>query len=153
MTELELTSFREFVQPLVGLPVSYLWRGHGSAIFVEFGKLTPRLRRDGRVSPNPNGEWSLGFEWSWRLEGKRRIWCGSWSDEERWLPLLNRLIGATVDKVELFGRLPEVDITFSNGLHLLSLMTAEGDPEWHVRSKGIPDRSVSVRSGRLHFEG
>jgi hypothetical protein len=24
------------------------------------------------------------IEWSWRIEGKRRIWCGRWGDGERW---------------------------------------------------------------------
>jgi hypothetical protein len=152
LTERELALFQDFIQPLIGLPVSHVWRGYGSALFLELGKVTPRVRRDETTSPNPYGEWSLGIEWSWRLEGKRRIWCGSWSDEERWLPFLNTLIGTTVSKVELFGRLPEVDVMFSNGLHLLSLMTADGDPEWGFINRGSGHKSVRVRAGRLVFE-
>lgn len=40
--------FSEFSNKLAGLPASRVWRGHGSAVFVEFGKLTERpARRDG----------------------------------------------------------------------------------------------------------
>ncbi|HEY4010455.1 MAG TPA: hypothetical protein VGM11_09920 [Acidobacteriaceae bacterium] len=40
--------FAEFVKPAVGLPVSHVWRGYGSAIFLELGKLSAgRVRRDG----------------------------------------------------------------------------------------------------------
>jgi hypothetical protein len=28
----------------------------------------------------------------------------------------------------LFGRLPEIDIALSSGLHVVSLMTTQGDP-------------------------
>ena len=64
-----------------GLVLAHVWRGHGSALFVELGALTPRLRRDG--SPGePKGEIGLMIEWSWRIEDARSIICGSWSDED-----------------------------------------------------------------------
>ncbi|WP_129219386.1 hypothetical protein [Lichenibacterium ramalinae] len=31
----------------IGMPVSHVWRGHGSALFIELGALAPRTRRDG----------------------------------------------------------------------------------------------------------
>jgi hypothetical protein len=64
------------------------------------------------------------IEWSWRVEGKRRIWCGTFSDGERWPRAFSRLEGANVASVTLYGRLPEIDLGLSNGLHLLSMMTA-----------------------------
>ncbi len=30
-------AFAEFRDELIGLPLSHLWRGHGSAIFLKFG--------------------------------------------------------------------------------------------------------------------
>lgn len=54
-----------------------------------------------------------------RIEGKRRIWCGSWSDGERWPRAFSRLQNATVAAVTLVGTLPEIDLTLSNGLHLV----------------------------------
>lgn len=143
--------FAVFASPLKGLPVSHVWNGYGSAIFLEFGALTPsaRRRRDGSLG-TPTGEFTLMIEWSWRIEGKRRIWCGSWSDRERWARIMPRLKDASVAAVSLTGRLPEIDLAFSNGIHLVSCMTAEGDPEWGLISRrGDEKISVDVRAGRL----
>lgn len=125
----------------------------GSAIFLEFGKLHQgRIRRDGSAG-NPKGEWTLMIEWSWRIEGKRRIWCGSWSDEEIWPWAFAKLKGATVVSISMFGRLPEISLSLSNGLHLLSMMTAEGDPGWGLTKRTeYGSASIDVRAGRLHFE-
>ena len=71
--------FSEFTTPLLGLPVTHIWRGAGSAIFLEFGELHPTTWRDGSTG-NPKGEWAIMIEWSWRVEGRKSILCGSWSD-------------------------------------------------------------------------
>ena len=143
--------FKQFTAQLIGLPVSHVWQG--SAIFLEFGNLSEGRKRRGGSLGNPNGAWTLMIEWSWRVEGKRLIWCGSWSDKEGWPKILGYLQGATVSDVQLFGRIPEMHIELSNGLHLLSFMTAGGDPEWSLR-KPTADGSVwlSVKSGRLTLE-
>lgn len=141
--------FELFCKPLIGLPISHIWRGYGSAIFLEFGT-EPRTRRDGSPG-NPLGEWTLMIEWSWRIEGKRLIWCGSWSDEERWPRAFNRLLGAKVEAVSLFGRLPKIDLKLTNGIHVVSMMTAEGDPEWGLINRK-DNLSVGVRLGRLVVE-
>jgi hypothetical protein len=148
----DFSDFGSFSVGLIGLPVSRIWQGYGSAIFVEFGKVQPRRRRDGSPG-NPRGEWTLRIEWSWRIEGKRRIWCGSWSDGERWPRAFARLEGAKVASIVLYGRLPEIDLGLSNGLHLVSMMTAEGDPMWVLtkRSEGMSS-SIRVRAGRMGIE-
>jgi hypothetical protein len=93
------------------------------------------------------------IEWSWRVEGKRRIWCGSWSDGERWPRAFSRLQGRKVASISLNGRLPEVDLGLDNGLHLVSLMTAEGDPEWGlIKRQDGASISVHVVAGRLVFD-
>jgi hypothetical protein len=93
------------------------------------------------------------IEWSWRIEGKRLISCGSWSDEERRPRALARLKGATVASVKLFGRLPEIDLGLSNGLHVLSMMTSEGNPEWSLcRRTSTGNVWLSVESGRFKLE-
>jgi hypothetical protein len=146
--------FAEFSSQLLGLPVNHVWQGYCSAIFLELGALqpNPRKRRVGTWR-NPVGEWTLGIEWSWRIEGKRRIWCGSWSDKERWPRALSRLEGARVTSVSVFGRLPEISVSFSNGLHLLSMMTAEGDPEWSLTKREEPSSAtIYVRAGRLQID-
>jgi hypothetical protein len=145
-------TFDEFCASLIGLPVSNVWQGYGSAIFLEFGRLAIRRRRDGSPG-NPRGEWGLMVEWSWRIEGKRRIWCGSWSDRARWPKALSQLLHSKVTSVSLFGRLPELEITLSNGLHLLSMMTREGDPEWALFNRqGEHGVALCVKAGRLTIE-
>lgn len=149
MTETEIATFLEFVQPLIGMPVSHVWRGYGSAIFLEFGRLY-RTKRLSGTRGNDQGEVGLMIEWSWRIEGKRRIWCGSWSEDDRLLPCLQKLLGRTVISIAPFGRLAEVEFNFSGGLHLLSMMTAEGDPGWAIFDRrGQTSSSMSIRAGRL----
>jgi hypothetical protein len=144
--------FDLFAKPLIGLPVSRVWQGYGSAIFVEFGKLHSTVKRSGQPG-SPRGEWSLFIEWSWRIEGKRRIWCGSWDDGERWPRAFTRLQNGAVATVRLSGRLPEVDLALTNGLRLLSMMTANGDPAW-VLTKRVDgaSQSIRVKAGRIHAD-
>jgi hypothetical protein len=144
--------FGSFSAPMIGLPLSRLWQGYGSAIFLEFGSVQPRRRRDGSPG-NPRGEWTLMIEWSWRIEGKRRIWCGSWSDGERWPRVFARLQPATVTSISLVGRLPEISLSLSNGLHVMSMMTAEGDPAWALtRRQEGKSTSLHIRAGRLEVD-
>ena len=152
MTQAQQALFEAFVAPLVGLPVAHAWRGHGSAILLEFGALTPRVDRRGLPS-HPDGEMGLMVEWGWRIEGRRSILCGSWSDEERWPRALACLTKATVAGASTFGRLPEIDIELSTGVHVLSLMTAEGDPRWTLFDRrGERCRWLNVARGLLRVE-
>ena len=145
--------FDLFVAPLIGLPVSHVWRGYGSALFLEFGDLHQVRLKSGKVLRNPYGQMGLAIEWSWRIEGKKRIWCGSWSDDSRWDRFFSMMTQAKVRSITLFGRLHEVDLELSNGMHLLSLMTAEGDPEWSVADyRGERSRHLFFRAGRLQIE-
>ena len=153
-------AFDSFTAPLIGLPVSHVWRGNGSSLFIEFGKLHPRSLRDGSVQlrddgsqSRQNGDWSLMIEWSWRIEGPRSIICGSWSKEGRWPRAFSLLQNATVVSARVFGRLPEIEITFSNRLDVLSFMTSNGDPAWVLFDLRSPRaRWIYVRRGSLEIE-
>ena len=144
------TDFAAFSAPLIGQPVSHLWRGHGSALFLEFGQLRPSIRRDGSLG-NPKGEMSLMIEWSWRIEGRRSILCGSWSDEQKWPRAFKLVRSASVAEAILFGRLPEIELCLSNGVRVLSFMTAEGNPMWTLFDRD-GDRWLCVRRGILGIE-
>lgn len=137
---------------LVGLPVSHVWQGAGSALFLEFGALRPRFRRDG--SPrNPDGEMGLMVEWGWRIEGRRSILCGSDSDERTWPRAWALLRRAAVARVGLLGHLPEIELVLSNGARVLSFRTTSGDPDWTLFDRREPDtRWVTVRRGVLIAE-
>lgn len=145
-------AYEKFLLPLEGLPVSHFWRGYGSALFFEFGALSPRMRRDGTLG-EPRGQMSLMIEWSWRIEGRRRILCGSWGNEERWPKALSLLKHRRVVKAFLFGRLPEIALELDGGLSVVSFMTSEPDPAWVLFDRrGEQVRSLRVRRGILCVE-
>jgi hypothetical protein len=134
---------------LVRMNLTHTWRGHGSAIFLEFGALTQRMRHDG--SPGePEGELGAMIQWSWRIEGRNSIICGSWSDDALWEAALLQLQGSTVENVDIFGKLPELAVELSNGHRVVSFMTSEGDPQWTLFDRRSPTkRWLHVRDGRL----
>jgi hypothetical protein len=142
----------QFRTAAFGLAVAHVWRGHGSALFVELGMLAPRTRRDGSAG-EPAGEIGLMIEWSWRIEDERSVACGSWSDEALWARTFARLIGCTVEDLSTFGRLPEVLLSLAGDLHVASFMTAEGDPAWTLFDRRGPRLvAVSCRDGVICVE-
>lgn len=140
-----------FFAALIGKPISHVWRGHGSAIFLEFGELTPTTRRNGAPG-QPDGELTLMIEWSWRIERPRSILGGSWSSEGRWPGMFEKLKGATVSWVQVNGQLPEICVALSNGLRVASFMTAEGQPEWALILRRPNLGSLCVKRGTLCVE-
>jgi hypothetical protein len=123
--------FEAYRSRIVGKRVSSVWRGHGSAIFLEFGNLSPSPRRDGS-SGRMSGDYGVMMEWSWRIADQRSVLCGSWSDEDNWQEFLPSLEGRGIEGLSLFGRLPELSIALSGGIHVASFMTADGQPAWTI---------------------
>ncbi len=140
-----------FIDVLKGKSVTHVWRGYGSAIFLEFGALTER-KRCGDTLSQPNGELTLMIEWSWRVEKPRSILAGSWSSERRWPSVFKRLIGCEVRQVDFLGTLPEISLSLSKGLRVVSFMTAEGQPAWALIARQPNLGSLSVKRGRLYVE-
>jgi hypothetical protein len=144
-----LSTFNRIAGALVGMKVSHLWRGYGSAIFLEFGDLTPNVRHDGSPG-NPEGELAIGIEWSWRIEHTTSVICGSWSKEEHWERTFNRIRKSQVTALSLFGRLPEIDLALTGNLHLLSFTTTTGQPEWSLADRrSRPHIWLDVQNGVL----
>jgi hypothetical protein len=147
-----ISALQTFREGLIGLPLSHFWRGHGSAIFLEFGRLTPTTRRTG-VNGNPRGELGLMVEWSWRIENRTYILCGSWSDEHLWEPTFDLLRNRAVVDLSVEGRLPEVVVALAEDRYVSSFMTAEGDPSWALFDRrGDTLRTLSVRGGSLNID-
>ena len=140
-----------FFDALIGKAVSHVWHGHGSAIFLEFGKLTPGART-GKTPGQPVGELSLMIEWSWRIERPKSILGGSWTAEGRWPRMFDELKGATVSEVQLYGQLPEICVSLSNGFRVASFMTAQGQPAWALISRQPKIGNLCVKRGRLYAE-
>lgn len=134
--------FEHYRSAAIGMSVSHVWRGHGSALFIELGALAARTRRDGSAGAS-QGEFGVMIEWSWRIEDRQSIACGSWSDEDLWSPTLAGLLGRVVEDVSTFGRLPEVILRLSGDLHVASFMTSDGDPAWTLFDRRGP-RLVAI---------
>jgi len=142
-------AFASFAAALVGLPLTHVWRGHSSAIALEFGRLAVGGRRAGAPG-HPRGEMGVMVESSWRIEGRRSILCGSGSGERPRRRAFALLDGAEVRGASLFGRLPEIEVEFSNRARLRSFMTAAGDPMWTLFDRRDPGvRWIGVRRGAL----
>ena len=147
--KLQLFSFREI---LIGKQISHVWRGFGSAIFLEFGELSYDGLLINDSNRNPNGEVTLMIEWSWRVEKIRSIMGGSWSSDRKLLGMLKKLLGLTVVDVKISAGLPEIILLLSNGLKLQSFMTAEGQPGWAIITRSPNLGTLHVKGGRLCIE-
>lgn len=143
--------FEKYRTALVARSLSSVWRGYGSAIFLEFGELSARVRRDGSIG-NSRGEYTVMIEWSWRIENENSIVCGSWSDDQNWASILKSLVGRKVQDVRLCGRIPELSIELSGGMYVVSFMTAEGQPAWAIFDRTLESaksRFISVENGKV----
>ena len=127
--------FYESIKPFLGLRINRSWKGHGSALFLEVGKL-----KSGK------GELTIMIEWSWRVEKDNSIWFGSWSEEETIVDNIPKLSSYELKSVSLFSRLPELSISLSDNIWVNSFSTVEGNPEWGVI---FSDTEIESRSGKL----
>lgn len=124
--------FRSFQTGLADMPLSLLWRGYGSAIFLEFGRLAAAGQRRDGSERNATGEFSIGIEWGWRIESVSSIVCGSWSDEDKWEAAFDLVRNQKLQGISTYARLPELNLEFANGHHLLSFNTIDEQPAWFI---------------------
>lgn len=151
-TDIEL--FQEFTRPMIGLPLSHVWFGYGSSVFLEFGKLShDHQQRDDGTEGYPQGEFRVMITWGWRLEGRKYILCGCWSDEEKWQPSFDTLAGTTLAGAAMFAQLPELELTFSNGMRCLSFMIDKGHPQWALFDhRDHEPQTLHVHKGRIQYQ-
>jgi hypothetical protein len=145
MKHMTNNQYKKLTEGIIGLPVSYTWRGHGSAIFIEFGTLSKEERRN-----HPQGEFSLMLDCGWRIENPRSIFLGSYSGRKRIDNQLEKLVGSLVTKIELVGYLPEVIIHLDSNVRVVSFTNSEGQPVWTLF---LPDNSwLHCRNGIIKLE-
>ena len=127
-----------------GQVISYVWRGSGSAIFLELGAL--RKNSNGKAQA---GEITVSIEWSWRIENRNSIILGSWSEPDEINKVIDILKGHRIKKVSFFARLKELEIELENDIWLSSFATVEGDPEWSIKRN---NRWLFFKKGRFVSE-
>ncbi|CAN5436869.1 hypothetical protein BH11PSE11_BH11PSE11_22910 [soil metagenome] len=142
----------EFRNEVIGQTVSHVWRGFGTAIFLELGRLRERGPRKDGSKRNPEGDISVMIEWSWRIERPKSILGGSFSSERKFLGMLEKFSGATITDMAVTSGLPELILSFSNGLKLSSYMTAEGQPSWAIITRRPNLGTLYVQRGKLLVE-
>lgn len=141
--------FERRTAPLLGLPITHPWRGHGSALFLELGPLK-RIRRRRRAGHSLKGLAGVMIEWSWRVERQRSIDFGSWSTDSKIDSGIRGLKRAKVKSVQVEGRLPELCLALSDGRQVRSFMSSDGQPRWVLF---LPDGSwLKVQRGVLMRE-
>ena len=118
-----------------------MWFGDYSALYLELGQLTPRLRRDGTPG-NPNGRFTIyaGFDW--------RIWSpGSISGGSNSPSVASQLLGTTMTLATLSERALELEVGFSNGQRLVTV--SQGGPDWYVSFRSEATVHLCVEDGIL----
>ena len=109
---------------ITGMIVSKVWRGAGTAIFLELGELQGKKQQ---------GEATISIEWSWRVDDGRKVLIGSFNEDDEIELVIALLHGLKIDGVELYSTLPEISVHFADGKSLCSFSTVDGDPQWAIR--------------------
>lgn len=133
---------RDFAGSLEGAVVFRVWRGAGSAVFLELGELSGGAEGE--------REMGIGIEWSWRIQKGCRVLLGSWDEPGEIDSVAGLLEGRTVSSVSFFLEVPEVRVRVDGGLPLLSFTTVSGDPQWTLRN--AQQRYLYFEGGRYRYE-
>lgn len=146
-TMLSEQEFQDSVRVLQGLEISLAWKGYGSAIFLELGRLSPPRQPRGR---HERGEACLCVEWDWRVENSSSILFGSSDTRPEIADGIRGLEGSRIDDIAAVGAVPEIVALFSNEQRLRSMaMTIEG-PQWGIR---LPSGAwLSSKEGALWLD-
>ena len=135
--------WRDLAAEVVGLPVSHVWHGAGTTLFLELGE----LRSNGRN--NPRGERTLHMGGTWRVQTRRSIRFGSSSAPRHLYEGVGDLRGRLVSALALVDRLPELQVSFG-AVAIRSFALLGSQPEWFildsVGSHEVIRGRVSVRN-------
>jgi hypothetical protein len=142
---------QSYLNRSAGLRVADAWRGHYSAIFLELGRLHKHPAKTTHASRG-KGDVSLMLDCKWRLETPRTIALGSldrYSAIERGIA---KLIGTTICKVSVLGRIPEIVVEFEEQRWLQSFSDSKSST-WAILyrnqgSIGRKGRKVVYEVGR-----
>jgi hypothetical protein len=144
-----ITEANKLLGALTNLPVSLPWKGYGSAIFLELGKLAPLERP--RQHHN-KGEVCIFLEEGWRVEAASEVLYSSSSDRPSIAAGVEKLRGTKIAEICIDDAISEFQIHFSSGCRIVSSMT-EAEAEWSIRlAPGLwlswADNALNIGDGK-----
>ncbi len=121
---------------LIGMPVSRVWKGFSSALFLELGDLHPVNLTRGRRSKY--GEANICIEWHWRVESRTKVLIGS--DQSNWAinKYIRPLKGLEIVAIALDDEVKnDLIVRFTDGIQLQTsrLKKEREDGEWSISLK------------------
>lgn len=132
------------LRSLQGLEIALAWKGYGSAVFFELGRLSPP---QGNREQHARGEACLMIEWDWRVENDFLVSFGSSNSGPRIEAGIRELQGSRVTGISVVGSVPELVGYFSNGRCLRSFSATNGNPQWSIK---LPSGAwLSAKNGAL----
>jgi hypothetical protein len=148
--------FRYWHGRVIGKPVTHVWQGFASVLFIEFGALSPApyVRRDG-TTPNPRGEFTLTTmnsyaAWELLLNGRQITGADAkWHRREH---ALKRLVGHRLCTFEIDAGSLSTRLAFGYGLTLRTTtlrQRLQQSPHWRV-CFGSDDWPSVILGGTCH---
>lgn len=104
---------------LIGLPVTLPWKGHGSTIFIELGKLVPFSYKD--RERYKRGEACISISWDWRVERGHEILFGSSNRGTKIEQGIQLFKNQIIEEVDITGTVLELEVKLSGGFLLRSM--------------------------------
>ena len=139
-------------ESLTGLCVSYLWFGDHTALYLELGELKAGKPRKDGTAGNPLGQITVYAGYDWRIEKTASIYSNKASANDRHQQAAAEVQQSTITYASAVGRLPELEIGFSNGLWLTTFAQNSGQPQWTVSFNTVGKGHLCVARGRLCFD-
>jgi hypothetical protein len=137
------------LEMLAGNVISHVWQSDHSALYLELGPLSPgKLHKNGVVG-NPVGLRTIYAGYKWRVEDAHSAVVTSSCDYGARVSVLAQLTGARVSSATLTGHIPELLISFDNGMWLATFTLSKGQPEWTVTFCEGPTVHLCIEQGRL----
>ena len=90
-------------------------------------------------------------DYDWRIERAMSIVAGS-NDPRKRGAAAQKLLGSRVTSANVVGRIPELQLGFSNGLWLVTAALSRGQPSWAVLFSHPKLGALEVKNGRLHHD-
>ncbi len=117
------------LQSLVGMVIFNPHQGFGATILLDLFFNTPTV--EGTNWKDSDAD--MMIEWDWRIEQGREVLVGSTNSRPDIQKGIKLLDGASIRSIEIWGEVPELRLTLSNQVNLLTGTMADTGPQWSIK--------------------